>query len=235
MKTRITELLGTTYPILQGPLPDGGEIEPATLAAAVSNAGGLGMLPALAYPTPEALADAIAQCRALTQRPFGVHLRIGRRDEPAPYEAYLDVAIAGGVALLETAGECPRALIEKCKRHGVRVLHWCANLRDGLVAERKGVDAVGIDRFGDEPDGAEASPDGLVVIPLGAQTLRIPLVAAGGSALAAALAQGAEGVSVAFHGSDIAACAQRIEGMARECGRMPAPAAYGDRGAPPRN
>ncbi len=240
MKTRITELLGTRYPILQASRPQGGNpAMAATLAAAVSNAGGLGMLAAGAYATPEALAMAMAQCRALTDRPFGVHLSILRAYEAPFHEAYLDVAIAGGAMLLETSGDCPRAFIEKCKRQGVRVLHWCTSLREALVAERKGVDAVGLAQFDDEAGSAEASRDGLVIIPLGARTLRIPVVATSGTAdgrgLAAALALGAEGASVPAPVDDIPGCAQWLERMVGECGDALAHATHSTRGGPDDN
>ena len=147
--------------------------------------------------TPEALATAIARCRDLTPYPFGVHLSTHRIDQPPLVEACLDIAIAGGAALLETTGDCPRAWIEKSKRHGVRVLHWCSSLRDALAAERKGVDAVGIDRVDGEARGGEDPRGDQMLIGLAVRTLRIPVVVAGGRTLADALALGAQGVEVA--------------------------------------
>src|SRR5688500_1402743 len=87
MKTRITELLGIRYPIIQGGMQWVGRAE---LAAAVSNAGGLGILTSLTQPSPQALADEIARCRTLTDQPFGVNLTILPKADPPPYEAYLD-------------------------------------------------------------------------------------------------------------------------------------------------
>ena len=120
MKTRVTELLGIRYPIIQGGMQWVGR---ASLAAAVSNAGGLGILTALTQPTPEALAEEIARCRDLTDQPFGVNLTILPSASPPPYEAYLDVVIGSGITVLETAGNNPKEFIRKAKQAGVRIIH----------------------------------------------------------------------------------------------------------------
>src|SRR5262245_59327235 len=105
MRNRVTDLLGIHYPIVQGGMMWVGRAE---LAAAVSNAGGLGILTALTQPTPEALAGEIARCHGMTQRPFGVNLTILPAADPPPYHAYLDAIIACGVKILETAGSSPK-------------------------------------------------------------------------------------------------------------------------------
>lgn len=197
MKTRITELLGTRYPIIQGGMQWVGTAE---LASAVSNAGGLGVLTALTQPTPEALAREIARCRDMTDQPFGVNLTILPSVNPPPYEAYLDAAIDNGVRVLETAGNSPRSFIEKVKRRGVRIIHKCTSVRHALSAERNGVDAISIDGFECAGHPGEDDVTGLVLIPLATRALRIPVVASGGIAdgrgMAAALALGAEGVNM---------------------------------------
>jgi len=197
MKTRITELLGTRYPIIQGGMQWVGTAE---LASAVSNAGGLGVLTALTQPTPQALADEIARCRALTDQPFGVNLTMLPSVNPPPYAEYLAAAIDSGVRVLETVGNSPAAFIEMAKRRGVRIIHKCTSLRHALSAERRGVDAVSIDGFECAGHPGEDDVPGLVLIPIAARALRIPVIASGGIAdgrgMAAALALGAEGVNL---------------------------------------
>lgn len=197
MKTRITELLGTRYPIIQGGMQWVGTAE---LASAVSNAGGLGVLTALTQPTPEALAREIARCRDMTDQPFGVNLTILPSVNPPPYEAYLDAALDSGVRVFETAGNSPAAFIEKIKRRGARIIHKCTSVRHALSAERRGVDAISIDGFECAGHPGEDDVGGLVLIPAAARALKIPVIASGGIAdgrgLAAALVLGAEGVNM---------------------------------------
>ena len=119
MKTRVTELLGIQYPIIQGAMQWVGRAE---LAADVSNAGGLGILTALTQPTPEALRDEIARCRTLTSKPFGVNLTLLPSINPPPYEKYLDVIIDSGITILETAGNNPNEFITKAKAAGVVIV-----------------------------------------------------------------------------------------------------------------
>lgn len=197
MKTRITELLGIRYPIIQGGMQWVGRAE---LAAAVSNAGGLGVLTGLTQPTPEALLEEIQRCRGMTDKPFGVNLTILPSADPPPYEAYLDVVIESGVRILETAGNNPKELIRKAKAAGVTIVHKCTSVRHALSAERNGVDAISIDGFECAGHPGEDDVGGLVLFAAAADKIKIPLVASGGIAdgrgLAAALALGAEGVNM---------------------------------------
>ena len=197
MKTRITEMLGIRYPIIQGGMMWVGTAE---LASAVSNAGGLGILTALTQPTPQALAAEIERCRGMTEKPFGVNLTILPSINPPPYEAYLDVVIASGVKILETAGNNPKEFIAKAKAAGISIIHKCVAVRHALSAERNGVDAVSIDGFECAGHPGEEDIGGLILIPLAAKKLGIPVIASGGigdgRGMAAALALGAEGVNM---------------------------------------
>ncbi|TYK57883.1 NAD(P)H-dependent flavin oxidoreductase [Pseudomonas synxantha] len=197
MKTRITELLGVRYPIIQGGMQWVGR---ASLASAVSNAGGLGVLTALTQPTPEALAQEIALTRELTDQPFGVNLTILPSIKPPPYAEYVAAIIEGGVKVVETAGNSPKEFIALFKANGVKILHKCTTVRHALSAERNGVDAISIDGFECAGHPGEDDVPGLILIPLAVRALRIPVIASGGigegRGLAAALALGAEGVNM---------------------------------------
>jgi len=197
MTTRVTTLLGIRYPIIQGGMMWVGRAE---LAAAVSNAGGLGILTALTQPTPEALAQEIERCRGMTDQPFGVNLTMLPSATPPPYEAYLDALIAGGVKLLETAGNVPAEFIAKAKASGVKIVHKCVAVRHALAAEKRGVDAVSIDGFECAGHPGDDDIGGLVLIPIAARRLKIPVIASGGigdgRGMAAALALGAEGINM---------------------------------------
>ena len=197
MKTRITDLLGIRFPVIQGGMQWVGRAE---LASAVSNAGGLGNLTALTQPTPDALAREIERCRTMTDKPFGVNLTILPSANPPPYAEYLDVVIDSGVKVIETAGNSPKEFIEKLKRNGVKIVHKCTSIRHALSAERNGVDAVSIDGFECAGHPGEDDVPGLVLIPLAAKALKIPVIASGGIAdgygMAAALSLGAEGVNM---------------------------------------
>jgi len=197
MQTRITELLGIRYPIIQGGMQWVGK---ADLAAAVSNAGGLGILTALTQPSPADLAREIGRTREMTDKPFGVNLTILPTIKPPPYREYLAAIIDGGVKILETAGNSPRDFIHKLKENGITVVHKCTTIRHALAAERIGVDIVSIDGFECAGHPGEDDVPGLVLIPLAARALKIPVVASGGIAdgrgMAAALALGAEGINM---------------------------------------
>lgn len=197
MKTRITELLGIRYPIIQGGMQWVGRAE---LAAAVSNAGGLGILTALTQQTPEALRDEIARTRTMTDRPFGVNLTILPAVKPPPYAQYVQAILEGGIRIVETAGNSPRDFIDQFKAQGVKIVHKCTTVRHALSAERNGVDAVSIDGFECAGHPGEDDVPGLVLLPIAARALRIPIIASGGIAdgrgMAAALALGAEGVNM---------------------------------------
>jgi nitronate monooxygenase len=197
MRTRFTELAGVQYPIIQGGMMWVGRAE---LAAAVSNAGGLGILTALTQPTPDDLRREIDRCRAMTDKPFGVNLTILPSTNPPPYAAYRAAIIDEGVRIVETAGYKPAEHVAHFKEHGIKVIHKCTAVRHALSAERMGVDAVSIDGFECAGHPGEDDIPGLILIPAAADQVRIPLVASGGFAdgrgLVAALALGAEGINM---------------------------------------
>ena len=197
IRTRITELFGIQHPIVQGGMMWVGRAE---LAAAVSNAGGLGIITALTQPTPDDLRREIARCRSMTDKPFGVNLTILPSTNPPPYAEYRAAIIDSGVTIVETAGHKPQEHVDDLKANGVMVVHKCTAVRHALSAERMGVDAISIDGFECAGHPGEDDIPGLVLIPAAANKIRIPLIASGGFAdgrgLAAALALGADGINM---------------------------------------
>jgi len=196
-KTRVTELCGIEYPIIQGGMMWVGT---AAMAAAVSNAGGLGIITALTQPSPEALRDEFARCRDMTDKPFGVNLTILPSINPPPYAEYRQAIVEGGIKIVETAGYKPQEHVDHFKRHHIKVIHKCTAVRHALSAERMGVDAISIDGFECAGHPGEDDIPGLILIPAAADKVRIPLIASGGFAdgrgLVAALALGAEGINM---------------------------------------
>ena len=197
MKTRITEILGIRYPIVQGGMQWVGRAE---LASAVSNAGGLGMLTALTQPTPDDLAREIVRCRAMTDRPFGINLTTLPSIKPPPYADYVDALLDTGIRIVETAGNTPLELVERMKSNGVCILHKCTSVRHALSAQKRGVDVISIDGFECAGHPGEDDVPNFVLIPAAVRALRIPVIASGGigtgAGMAAALALGAEGLNM---------------------------------------
>ncbi|WP_311268166.1 nitronate monooxygenase family protein [Sphingobium sp. WCS2017Hpa-17] len=197
ISTRITELLGIEHPIVQGGMMWVGRAE---LAAAVSNAGGLGILTALTQPNPDDLRREIDRCRSMTDKPFGVNLTILPSVTPPPYAEYRKAIIDSGVRIVETAGHKPQEHVEDFKGHGITVLHKCTAVRHALSAERMGVDVISIDGFECAGHPGEDDIPGLILIPAAADKVTVPMLASGGfgdgRGLAAALALGAEGINM---------------------------------------
>lgn len=197
MKTRITELFGIEHPIIQGGMHYVGYAE---LAAAVSNAGGLGIITGLTQPTPEDLANEIARCHDMTDKPFGVNLTFLPMLAAPPYPEYIQAIIDGGVKIVETAGRNPEQYLPQMKEAGVKIIHKCTSVRHSLKAERIGCDAVSVDGFecGGHP-GEDDIPN-MILLPRAAEELKIPFVSSGGMAdgrsLVASLAMGADGMNM---------------------------------------
>ncbi len=197
MKTRITELFGIEHPIIQGGMHYVGFAE---LAAAVSNAGGLGIITGLTQKTPQDLADEIARCHDLTDKPFGVNLTFLPILQEPDYPGYISATIDGGVRIVETAGRNPEAHLPRLKEAGIKIIHKCTSVRHSLKAQSIGCDAVSVDGFecGGHP-GEDDIPN-MILLPRAADELKIPFVASGGMAdarsLVAALAMGADGMNM---------------------------------------
>lgn len=197
MSTRVTELLGIRHPIVQGGMQ---WVARPELVAAVSAAGGLGVLSALTSPSPDALAREIERTRSLTDEPFGVNLTILPSITPPPYAEYRRAIIDSGVTVVETAGSNPAEHIEDLVAHGITVIHKCTSVRHALTAQRLGASIVSIDGFECAGHPGEDDVPGLVLLPAAADRLEVPILASGGYAdgrgLAAALALGADGISM---------------------------------------
>ena len=197
MRTRITELFGIEHPIIQGGMHYVGYAE---LVAAVSNAGGLGIITALTQPTPEDLAREIRRCREMTEKPFGVNLTILPMFKDVPYDEYVRVIVENDIGIVETAGRNPEPLLPVFQGAGIKVIHKCTSVRHALKAERIGCDAVSVDGFecGGHP-GEDDIPN-MILLPRAAEELKIPFVSSGGMAdgrsLVASLALGADGMNM---------------------------------------
>lgn len=197
MKTAITELFGIRHPIIQGGMHYVGLAE---LAAAVSNAGGLGIITGLTQKTPELLAKEIARCRDMTDQPIGVNLTFLPTFAKPPYPEYIAAIREGGVKVVETAGRSPEQYMPALKAAGIKVIHKCTSVRHSLKAQAIGCDAVSVDGFecGGHP-GEDDIPN-MILLPRAADELKIPFVASGGMAdarsLVAALAMGADGINM---------------------------------------
>jgi enoyl-[acyl-carrier protein] reductase II len=190
MKTRITELLGIKYPIIQGAMT---WVSFPPLVAAVSNAGGLGILGA-AFMAPEQLRENIRQIKDMTDKPFGVNFM---PDNPI-VDQLLDVILEERVPVASYGRGNPKQIIERVKPHEIIALPTLGSLKHALRAEQDGADAVIVQ--GTEGGGHTGHIATMVLTPLVASRVKIPVVAAGGigngRGLAAALALGAEGISM---------------------------------------
>ena len=195
--TRITELLGIDHPVVCGGMTTVGRAE---LAAAVSNAGALGMITALTTGSPENLALEIAKTREMTDKPFGINLTILPTINPVPFDEYADVIANSGVAAVETAGRNPEQYIAKFKAGGLVCIHKAVSVRHALTAQRIGVDIVSIDGFECAGHPGEDDVSNMVLVPAASRQLDIPVLASGGfgngQGLVAAMALGAEGINM---------------------------------------
>jgi NADH:quinone reductase (non-electrogenic) len=197
MKTRITELFGIRHPIIQGGMHYVGFAE---LAAAVSNAGGLGIITGLTQRTPELLAREIARCREMTDQAFGVNLTFLPTVSSPDYPGYIRAIVEGGVKVVETAGNNPQKWLPALHEADIKVIHKCTSVRHSLKAQAIGCDAVSVDGFECGGHPGEDDVPNFILLPRAADELKIPFVASGGMAdgrsLVAALALGAEGMNM---------------------------------------
>ena len=197
IKTKITEMFGIEHPIIQGGMHYVGFAE---MASAVANAGGLGIITGLTQKTPDDLANEIAKCHDMTDKPFGVNLTFLPGFQEPDYPGYIEAIIKGGVRIVETAGRRPEAYMPDLKGAGIKVIHKCTSVRHSLKAEKIACDAVSVDGFecGGHP-GEDDIPN-MILLPRAAEELSIPFVASGGMGngqqLAAALSMGADGINM---------------------------------------
>lgn len=197
MKTRITELFGIEHPIIQGGMHFVGLAE---MAAAVSNAGGLGIITGLTQGTPEKLSAEIARCKEMTDKPFGVNLTFLPSVTPPDYPGLVQAIIDSGVKVVETAGNNPQKWLPQLKAADIKVIHKCTSVRHSVKAQQIGCDAVSVDGFECGGHPGEDDVTNFVLLPRAADELDIPFVASGGQAdgrsLVASLAMGADGINM---------------------------------------
>ena len=197
MKTRITELFGIQHPIIQGGMHYVGLAE---MAAAVSNAGGLGIITGLTQGTPDGLAAEIERCKTMTAKPFGVNLTFLPSVKPPDYPGFVRTIIDSGVTIIETAGNNPAQYLPVLKEAGIKVIHKCTSVRHALKAQTIGCDAVSVDGFECGGHPGEDDVPNFILLPRAAEELDIPFVSSGGMAdarsLVASLAMGAEGMNM---------------------------------------
>lgn len=194
--TRLTQLLGIQYPIIQGGLQ---WLATAQLASAVSEAGGLGIISSLSFPDRDVLRKEIRRMKELTKKPFGVNLSmLPELTKGDRTEEILEIILEEKVPVVETSGRSPEPFIQSLKREGIKLIHKVPSARFARKAESIGADAVTLVGF--ECGGHPGMDDvtSLVLIPIAADSIRLPIIAGGGIADArgflAALALGADGV-----------------------------------------
>jgi nitronate monooxygenase len=197
-KTRVTELLGTEYPIVGGCMV---HITGPEFVAAISNAGALGMMASAMFTTQDEFRQAVRRAKALTDKSFGVNLSLFPALQPIDNELYVEVILEESVPVVETSGHRPpEDLLARLQAGGVKTMHKCASVRHAVSAQKAGMDAVTI--FGTEGGGhiGELGLTTMALVPRTVDALEVPVLAAGGIAdgrgLLAALVLGAEGVTI---------------------------------------
>ena len=214
MRTRITELLGIEYPIIQGGMHYVGFAE---LAAAVSNAGGLGTITGLTQKSADDLRNEIRKCKSMTDKPFAVNLTFLPSLATPDYPGYVRAIVEEGVKVVETAGRNPQQVMPALKEAGVKVIHKCTSVRHSLKAQSIGCDAVSVDGFECGGHPGEDDVPNFILLPRAADELEIPIVASGGMAdgrsLVAALSLGADGINMGtrFMATQEAPCHQNVK------------------------
>merc|ERR1711977_5813 len=197
LSTELTKRLGIRVPVVQGGMMHVGT---ADLASAVSNAGGLGIITALIFPTPAELRAEIQRCRTLTNRPFAVNITLLPAMVPPDYGAFAQAVIDEGINIVETAGDSPGPVIAQLKKAGVTILHKCTTIRHAQSAVKLGVDFLSINGFECAGHVGESDITNFILLSRARQTLGVPFIASGGFAdgwgLAAALCLGACGINM---------------------------------------
>eukprot|EP01127_Copromyxa_protea_P021039 TRINITY_DN7133_c0_g1_i1.p1 TRINITY_DN7133_c0_g1~~TRINITY_DN7133_c0_g1_i1.p1 ORF type:complete len:334 (-),score=91.20 TRINITY_DN7133_c0_g1_i1:23-985(-) len=190
-------MLGIEHPIVQGGMH---YVSYAEMAAAVSNAGGLGIITALTQESPEDLRKEIRKCRTLTQKPFGVNITLLPAFNAPDYDGFCRVIIEEGIKVVETAGNNPAKFIQLFKKNNIIVIHKCVAIRHALSAQKAGADILSIDGFECAGHPGEEDIGNLVLLARAAESLSVPFIASGGigtgAQLAACLALGAQGINM---------------------------------------
>jgi len=210
MKTAVTDLLNIKYPIIQGGLAYLGNAE---LAAAVSNAGGLGQITAMTLFTPEKLQEEIQKVRRLTDKPFGVNFAIGSYN--GVYMELLETAIKEKVKIISITGGNPQPILDRIKDENIKSLVLVSTVRQAKKAEMLGASAV--IAVGQEGGGHIGKDDigTMVLIPRVAESVSIPVIASGGigdgRGFLAALALGAQGIEMGTRFIATAECVDAVK------------------------
>ncbi len=196
--TRITDLFGIKHPIIGGCMM---HISGPEFVAAISDAGALGMMASAMFDSQESFYQAVKQIKSLTDNPFGVNLSLFPALRSIDNDLYVQVILEEGVPVVETSGHRPpQDLLARLQASGVKTMHKCASVRHAVSAQKAGVDAVTI--FGTEGGGhvGELGLSTLALVPRTVDAVDVPVLAAGGIAdgrgLLAALALGADGVTI---------------------------------------
>jgi NAD(P)H-dependent flavin oxidoreductase YrpB (nitropropane dioxygenase family) len=197
-KTKVTEMLDIEFPIVGGTMM---WIMTSEFTAAVSNAGGLGVLASAIYQSRESFAEAIDRVHELTDKPFAVNLNLFPMVRPIDNNDYLDIVLEKGVKIIETSGHsAPEALCARFKDEGLIWIHKCVGVRYALKVQEMGADVITV--VGYENGGATGKLDigTLVLVPRVVDAVQVPVIGGGGVAdgrgLLAVLALGAQGVIV---------------------------------------
>ncbi len=195
-QTKMTEMLGVQYPIVGGTMM---HISTAAFTAAISNAGGLGILASAIYGSREEFAEAVDELQGLTDRPFAVNLNLFPMMRPIDNNDYLDVLLEKGVKIVETSGHsAPEELCARFKEAGLTWIHKCVGVRYALKVQELGADMITV--VGYENGGATGKLDigTLVLVPRVVESVQVPVIGGGGVSdgrgLVALLALGAQGV-----------------------------------------
>ena len=196
IKTRVTEMLGIEYPIIQGSMQ---YMSLGELAAEVSNAGGLGLVPSMAFPDTESLRKEIRKVKRLTDKPFGFNISlVPEVIVPELIFDYINVLIEEGVPVVETSGQRPSHFIKPFKDAGIPVIHKVTSVRHALAAQKDGADIIVLvgQEGGGHPGMDEVS--GHILWAKAAEELTVPVIAAGGivdgKSMYSAMSLGVDGV-----------------------------------------
>jgi len=195
IKTKVTEMLGIKYPIIQGAML---WLSRADFVAAVCNAGGLGILSALSFPDKYEFREEVRKTKYLTENPFAVNMVYLPMERESSNEDFLEIIIEEDVKVVETVGAVPPDVYKKFKQAGVICIHKATSVKHAMSAEAKGVEAVCVEGVECAGHPGMENISSLVLLQRTLESLKVPVIAAGGfgdgKGLAAALALGAEGV-----------------------------------------